>query len=404
MASPRAFPETLCLHHGTPTPVPGAPLSPSLTLSTSFHTAPGAVGFSATDLTDTEPNFYGRWGHPASTLLETRLAALEHGAGAVCYASGMAAITALFLSRLAAGGHLLLSDVCYAGVAELAHQTLPRFGIRVTQVDTANPRDVADAILPGATKLLHIETPANPTLKLSDIAALSTIAHDAGIELSVDSTIATPLATKPLALGADYVVHSLTKYICGHGDALGGAVIVADPARLPELRQGALIHQGATLNPFAAWLITRGLETLPARMRMHEANARAVADFLGQHPKIAEIYWPGSPRHPQSALARQQMENFSGLLAFTTTTDAAALARQLAARLRVFAYAVSLGKTKSLLFHIPTDDILRTSFHLPPQGQRAYRSWAKDGIFRVSVGLEHPEDLIADLRQALDAA
>jgi len=212
--------------------------------------------------------------------------------------------------------------------------------------------------------------------------------------------IATPVSTQPIALGADYVVHSLTKYICGHGDALGGAIVVRDHQRLPELRR-VLVHQGAALHPFAAWLIARGLETLPARMRVHEANARAAANFLRSHPKVAAVYWPGLESHPQAALARRQMRNFSGLLAFTEKADGAAIARQLAERLRVFAYAVSLGKTKSLLFYIPTDDILRTSFQLDPPGAASYRSVDGDGLFRVSLGLEHPEDLIRDLDQAL---
>jgi cystathionine gamma-synthase len=183
---------------------------------------------------------------------------------------------------------------------------------------------------------------------------------------------------------------------------MGGAIVVRDRERLPDLRQGALVHQGAALNPFAAWLIARGLETLSARMRIHEANARVVADFLSSHPTVAAVYWPGLKTHPQITLARRQMSNFSGLLAFTVKKDGAALARQLAERLQVFCYAVSLGKTKSLLFYVPTDDILRTSFRLDAAGTEAYRSWAGDGVFRVSVGLEHAEDLLRDLRQALE--
>jgi len=401
MANLRAHPETTVLGFGASASLLGTPvLSPPLVAATSFYTAPDAVGFSAADMTDATPYFYTRWSNPTVAMLEARLAVLEGGAAAVCYASGMAAIAALFLSRLKAGDHVILSDVCYAGVAELAHETLPRFGIAVTPVDTANPEAVSRAIRPGVTRLLHVETPANPTLKLGDIAALAAIAHEAGADLSVDSTIATPVSTQPIALGADYVVHSLTKYICGHGDALGGAIVVRDRERVAELRQ-ALVHQGAVLSPFAAWLIARGLETLPARMRVHEANARAAADFLRYHPKVAAVYWPGLESHPQAALARRQMTNFSGLLAFTTKGDGAAVACQFAERLRVFAYAVSLGKTKSLLFYIATDDILRTSFQLDPLGAASYRSVAGDGLFRVSLGLEHPEDLIRDLDQAL---
>ncbi len=392
--------ETIALHAGAPARTIGAPVAAPLIASASFHTAPDAVGFSATDLTDATPHFYSRWGNPTVGLLEHRLAAMEGGAGAVCFASGMAAISAVFLSRLQAGDHLVLPDVCYAGVREFAQDTLARFGIEVTAVDTSDPRQVAAALRP-RTRLLHIETPANPILKLSDIKALTELAHQAGIEVSVDSTIATPMATQPIALGADYVVHSLTKYICGHGDTLGGVVVAANPERLADLRQGALIHHGAALSPFAAWLIARGLETLPARMRMHESNARAVAEFLQGHAKVDAVYWPGLDSHPQAALAHRQMRNFSGLLAFRTRADSAAMARQLAERLKVFSYAVSLGKTMSLLFHIPTDDLLRTSFRSTPAAAQAYRSWAGDGVFRVSVGLEHPDDLLRDIDQAL---
>lgn len=394
-------PETLVLHAGACAPVVGQPVSPSLVAATSFYTAPEAVGFSANDMQSDSPHFYTRWGNPTIDLLESRLSALEAGVGAVCYASGMGAVSALFLSTLRAGDHLVLSDVCYAGVAELAHQFLPRFGITCTQVDTADLQALAAAIQPGVTKLVHIETPANPLLKLSDIAAIAKLSHAAGALLSVDSTIATPIATQPLQLGADYVVHSLTKYMCGHGDTIGGAVIVRDADLLAGLRQGALVHHGATISPFAAWLILRGLETLPLRMRAHESNARVVAEFLQAHPCVDKVYWTGLASHPQAALAKRQMANYSGLLSFTVKTGGAAMAKQLAERLRVFSYAVSLGKTKSLLFYIPTDDILRTSFQLSAEGNHAYRTLASDGLFRVSVGLEHADDLIADLSQAL---
>ena len=394
--------DTLALHAGEGRRTVGAPVSPPIVASTSFYSAPDAVGFSAADLTDETPHFYTRWGNPTVDLLESRLAALEGGAGAVVYASGMAAISALFFARLRAGDHLIIPDVCYAGVAELAHDVLSRFGIAVSVVDMSNADAVAAAIRPGTTRLVHIETPANPILKLTDIAAISRIAHDAGAELSVDSTIATPIATQPIALGADYVVHSLTKYVCGHGDALGGAVVVRDRNRLPDLRQGALVHQGAALNPFAAWLMLRGLETLPVRMRVHESNARAVATFLGDHPAVAAVHWPGLDRHPQLALARRQMRNFSGLLSFTVKGDAASLARRAAERVRIFSYAVSLGKTKSLVYYIPTDDLLRTSFKLDRKSAEAYRAAAGQGVFRVSVGLEEPSDLLRDLAQALE--
>lgn len=393
---------TLFLHGAEEPRQAGAPVSPSIVAATSFHADPDGIGFSANDLAEAPPPFYTRWGNPTVSLLEQRLTLLEGGAGAVAYASGMAAISALFFSRLKAGDHLVFSNVCYAGVAELAHTILPRYGIETTAVDTSNPQAVADAIRPGLTRLIHVETPANPVLRLSDIDTLSSLAHGAGAELSVDSTIATPVATQPLSLGADYVVHSLTKYICGHGDALGGAVITRSEERLNALRNDVLIHHGGALSPFAAWLILRGLETLGPRMRLHEENARAVAQFLEDHPGVDHVLWPGLENHPQADLAKRQMRNFSGLLSFTVTGDGKLRARRLAQVLRVISYAVSLGKTKSLIFYIPTDDILRASFNLREPGADAYREAAGDGVFRLSVGLEDAADLIEDLGRALE--
>jgi len=372
-------------------------LSP-LVPATSFHTHPDAVGFSANDLTEQTPYFYTRWSNPTAEALERREAVLEGGEAAVVFSSGMAAIAGLFLARLKAGDHLVLSDVCYAGVAELAHQTLPELGIEVTAVDTSSLEDVAAALRP-RTRLVHIETPANPILRLADIAAIAWLAHDHGAELSVDSTIATPIATQPLSLGADYVIHSLTKYACGHGDALGGAVIGRHDA-MAALRKSSLIHLGAALNPFAAWLILRGLETLPVRMIAHQQGAAAVAAFLEQHPRIRRVLWPGLPSHPQHELARRQMQNFSGMVSFTADR-APELARQLAERLKLVAYAVSLGKTRSLLFYIPSDDLIGSSFRLAPPAAARYREWTGEGTFRLSVGIEDSVDLIEDLEQAL---
>jgi len=218
--------------------------------------------------------------------------------------------------------------------------------------------------------------------------------------LGVDSTMATPVATKPLALGADLVAHSLTKYLNGHGDALGGAVIGRKQA-MAQLRQGALIHFGGALSPFNAWLIRRGLHTLELRMKAHEASARQVALYLESHPAIKRVIYPGLPSHPQYALAQRQMSNFSGMLTFQTKEDGAEVARRLYRKLQVFTYAVSLGKQRSLLFYIPTADILKSSFTLQGTALQSYRDFAGDGIFRVSIGLEAPEDLCADLDQAL---
>lgn len=389
---------TQAIHAGDAAARPGEPMGSPLVPATSFFADPDAVGFSANDLGAAMPHFYSRWSNPTVDLLERRLAALDGGAAALAFASGMAAATGLFLHTLAAGDHLVVSDVCYAGVAELAHDILPRYGIAVTAVDTSDLAAVAAALRP-ETMLVHIETPANPILRLADIAAIARLAHEAGAKLSVDATMATPIATRPLDLGADFVVHSLTKYACAHGDALGGAVI-GGQEEIAALRKVAAIHFGGVINPFAAWLILRGLETLPARMAAHQTNAAAVAEFLGNHPRVARAWWPGSASHPQHELARRQMRNFSGMVAFSAA-DGAALARRIAERVKVFSYAVSLGKTRSLIFHIPTEDLLRSSFRLEGRAAQAYRDWTGEGTFRISVGLEDPADLIADLDAAL---
>jgi len=390
---------TLALHAGQTRGQLGEPVASSPVLATSFLTHPDASSFSASELPGDARHFYTRWSNPTLELLETRLAALEGGEAAVSFASGMAAISGLFSAELASGDHLVVSDVCYAGVAELAHQILTRQGIAVSFVDTSAPDMVAASLRPN-TRLVHVETPANPTLKLSPIGAIAAIVHAHGAALSVDSTIATPIGQQPLARGADYVVHALTKYVAGHGDALGG-VVIGSRERMDRLRKHSLIHHGGVMAPFNAWLILRGLETLVPRMMLHEMNARAVEAFLSSHPAVERVYWPGSPHHPQHELARQQMRNCSGLLSFSVRGDGEALARRLAGRLGVFSYAVSLGKTKSLLVYIGSDDILRTSFRLDAAQDAAYRAWAGDGLFRVSVGLEDQADLIADLEQAL---
>jgi cystathionine beta-lyase/cystathionine gamma-synthase len=392
-------PATLAIHGAEGEREQGAAVAKPPVLSTSYFTHPDAVGFSATDLKADAPHFYSRWSNPTLDLLERRLALLEGGEAAVSFASGMAAITTLLHDRLKAGDHLVLSNVCYAGVSEYVHHNLKRMGIEVTAVDTSEPARVAEAMRM-STKLVHIETPANPILRITDIAAIAKIAHAHGAELSVDSTIATPIATQPLTLGADYVCHSLTKYICGHGDALGGAVIGSAEA-MARLRKEGLIHMGGALSPFSAYLILRGMETLPLRMKQHEANAQAVAEFLLDHPKIRRVLWPGLQVHKGHSIAEAQMQNFSGLLSFSVTSDGMTMARQLAERLSVISYAVSLGSSKSLCFYIPTEDILRSSFVLDATDAAAYREQAGEGVFRLSVGLEDAGDIIADLEQGL---
>jgi len=391
---------TTAIHAGeAPDPTTGAS-APNLVMSTTY-VLDKPLGFSAQDLGDEAPFIYTRWGNPTVRQLEDKLAALEGAEAGLCFASGMAASAAVLLGLLSAGDHLVVSDTNYAGTAELARKTLPRLGIAVTPVDTSDLAAVEAALRP-ETRMVWTETPANPILRLSDIAALAALAHKAGAKLAVDSTFATPVATRPLELGADFVVHALTKYVGGHGDALGGAVL-GGKAALDALHLEATIHHGGVLSPFNAWLILRGAATLPLRMAAHEAGALEVARFLEGHSKVAKVLYPGLASHPQHDLAKRQMANFSGMIAFQVKGDGPALAQRMAEGLEIVHYAVSLGHHRSLIYWIGTDDLMVSSFGLEGAQLAAYRAFAGDGIFRLSVGLEDAQDLCRDFDQMLSA-
>ncbi|MGH8937040.1 MAG: trans-sulfuration enzyme family protein [Acidimicrobiia bacterium] len=389
---------TRAVHAGEgPDPVTGA-TTPNLVMSTTYALDEADTTFSALGLTEDLPYIYSRWSSPTVDRLEAKLADLEGAEAALAFASGMAAVSSLFLHLLGKGDHLVVSEVGYAGTAELVRDTLPRMGIEVTPVDLSDLGELEGALRDG-TRLVWAETPANPILRLTDLPAVAELAHQSGAELAVDSTFATPVSTRPLELGADYVVHSLTKYLGGHGDALGGAVLGRAEA-LSGLRQEGLIHLGGVLSPFNAWLVMRGLVTLPLRMAAHEEGALKVARFLEEHPRVTKVTYPGLPSHPQHDLAKRQMENFSGMLTFQVE-DGWAMARRFVERLEVFHYAVSLGHHRSLIFYLDTGRMQTSSFRLDEEHLRRYRELAGDGIFRVSIGLEEPDDLCADLEQAL---
>jgi methionine-gamma-lyase len=391
-------PSTRAIHAGeAPDPVTGAS-SPNLVMSTTFALHDTLDSFSALGTGEDVPFVYTRWANPTIRQLEEKLADLEGGEAAVAFSSGMAAANGLLLHRLSSGDHLVVSDVAYAGVVELVRGTLARLGVEVTLADLSDLDDLRRSLRRN-TRLVWAETPANPILRLTDIRAVAEIAHRAGAELAVDSTFATPIATRPLEHGADFVIHSLTKYIGGHGDALGGA-IVGYAERLAKLRQDTSIHLGATISPFNAWLILRGMATLPLRMAVHAQNALQLAKFLESHPKVTQVIYPGLPSHPQAELARRQMANFSGMLTFQVQ-NGPELSRQFAKRLEVFHYAVSLGHHRSLIFYLGTADVQENSFRLDADHLGRYRTFAGDGIFRVSVGLENAEDLCDDLEQVL---
>jgi methionine-gamma-lyase len=388
---------TDAIHAGElPDPVTHAS-APGIVVSTTFL-ADAGTSFSAEDFGDSTPYLYSRWKNPTVDQLEQKLATLEQAEAAVAFGSGMAAITALLLYNLSPGDHLVISDVSYAATAEMTNELIPRLGISVSKVNMSDPENVREALRPN-TRLVYAETPANPILRLTDIEAISVIAQENGSKVAVDATFASPVGIHPLALGADYVIHSLTKYICGHGDAIGGAIL-GNKEDMTAIRKGIAIRTGGILSPFNAWLIQRGASTLPLRMKAHEMGALAVARFLEDHPKVTRVIYPGLASHPQHALARRQLKNFSGMLTFQVTGGEKA-AKIIADRLSIIHYAVSLGHVRSLLFYLPTDNMLRTSFRMTPAQEQSYRAFADDGIFRLSVGLEDPADLIADLEYAL---
>ncbi len=395
---PRWGERTLAIHAGEGIDPITRASSPNLVMSSTF--APSEMaGFSARNRSGYEGYVYARLSNPTVKQLEQKLAALEAGEMALCFGSGMAAAHALLAGRLSEGDHLVISDTNYVGVAELVRDTLPRFGIAVSPVDTSDLDQVAAAIRP-ETKMVWLETPANPIVRLTDIAAVSRLAHAAGVrDVVVDSTFASPIATRPLSLGADFVMHSLTKYIGGHGDALGGAVI-GRREELEALNLEATVHYGGVLSPFNAWLILRGAATLPLRMKAHEETALEVARWLEGHPRIKRVHYPGLLSHPQHELARRQMKNFSGMMTFEVA-DGPALAARMIEKLEVVHYAVSLGHHRSLVYWIPTADLMKSTFRLGPEAEKRYRAFAGDGIFRFSVGIEDAADIIADLERVL---
>jgi methionine-gamma-lyase len=395
-----AGPETRALDAGLVIdPATGA-IAPNISMSVNNVLMPGDGAFSADGVEDLAalPYLYARWTNPTVRQLEQRLASIEGGEDALASATGMAAIAGMLLTLLKAGDHLIVSDVCYAGAAELTQRVLPDFGVEVTAVNMAR-LDLVEAAIRPNTRLIHCESPVNPILRIVDLKALSAIAARHGVLTSVDSTFATPVATRPLSLGVDLVIHSLTKFINGHGDALGGAVI-GRKELVAQIRGRAGVYLGAALSAHSAWLIMRGIDTLYPRMRMASETALAVAEFLESHPQVERVIYPGLASHPQHALARRQMDVFGGMIGFRTR-DPKATASRLAELLRVVHYAFSLGHQRSLVVLMDTEEMMASTYRLTGEALADYRAYAGDGLFRLSIGLETPADIIADLDQAL---
>lgn len=329
--------------------------------------------------------------------LQAKLAALDHGEDAVALASGVAALHAVFFTFLKSGDHVVVGDVTYEAIYRLFSELLPeKYGITATFVDAADPDAVRAAIRP-ETALVHVEVIGNPTTKITDIAAVAAIAHEAGALLSVDSTFTPPPLFRPLDHGADLVVHSLTKYINGHGDAMGGAVIGRRELIQP-IKSDAMVDVGGVISPFNAWLIMRGSVTLPLRLAQHQASAQKVAEFLDADHRVAFVAYPGLAGHPQHDVASRLFggRGYGGMLAFAVDGDAATQDRFVSA-LRVITSAVSLGHDESLIVHVAggADAGPRVAFY-----PEEFRTW---GHLRFSVGLEDTDDILADLSAALDA-
>ncbi len=369
-------PGTLAVHAGHEPDAATGAVAPPIHLATTFRHGPAGERLAGYE--------YQREGNPTNDRLREALKALEGGEEAMTFASGMAAMSTL-LESLPAGARVLFPDDCYTGLRMLFAEFLPERGIVPIEVDMAD-LDAVRTACAQPLAMLWIETPSNPLLKVCDIAALAALGHAAGALVVADNTFATPLLQRPLALGADIVMHSTTKYFGGHSDVLGGALVFARNDALAQRVAHRLHVTGGVMAPFSAWLTLRGCRSLGARMAMHCANARAVATFLSTHPRVARVNWPGLPSHPGHAIAARQMRDFGAMLSIQLHGGRdAALA--VAGRLRVFTNATSLGGCESLVEH-------RASV------EGAHPRSPQD-LLRISVGLEDAGDLVADFAQAL---
>jgi cystathionine gamma-lyase/cystathionine beta-lyase/cystathionine gamma-lyase/homocysteine desulfhydrase len=372
---------TICIHAGqTPDPSTGAIITPIYQTSTYVQEALGKhKGYE-----------YARTQNPTRGALEANIAAMERGTAGFGFASGMAAIGAV-MTLLESGDHVVVTDNTYGGTYRLFERVLRRYRLDFTYVDTAQPSEIERAFRVN-TKMLFLETPTNPTLRLTDLRVASEIAHARRAAVVVDNTFASPYVQRPIELGADLVVHSTTKFLNGHSDSIGGIVIATRDDHIEWLRfvQNA---EGAIIGPMDAWLVLRGTKTLHVRMERHNANGLALAEFLASHPKVQQVHYPGLRSHPQHELAKRQMCGFGGLISFDlgTRDKAAALLNHV----RLMALAESLGGVETLISHPAT----MTHASVPPE--RRQQIGITDGLVRVSAGIEDIEDLKEDLDQAL---
>jgi len=382
---------TLAVHAGeVPCPVTGA-------LDTPIYQSTTFVSANADEMAEVygEEKFgymYTRYGNPTIHALEQKLAALEDGEAALATSTGMAAISTAILGYIKAGDHVVAARSLYGAAYNFLNKKLPRMGGATTFVQSTSVDEFERAIRPN-TRLIYFETPSNPVLEILDIAGLARLGQAHGIPTMIDSTFASPALQQPLGLGVTVVVHSATKYLCGHGDAMGG-VIVGPREYIAELRREVFRDYGGVLSPFNAWLILRGIRTLHLRMPAHCTNAQRIAEFLYQHPKVERVNYPGLKTHPGHDLARKQMKAFGAMMSFEVKGGYES-GKQVMDRVKVFARAASLGDTRSLIVHSAS-----TSHRAVPSEQRLALG-ITNGLVRLSVGVEAADDLVADLDQAL---
>lgn len=385
--------DTKQVHAGEPRDQYGALIPPIYQTSTFYFDSTDAAVAEFGDFMDSFA--YSRITNPSQEYLEEKLAAIEHGRGSVAYASGMGAITGALFAALRQGDHAIFVKAKYSGTEEVAEDWFSRFGIEIDSFSAERLDTDLEPLFKKNTKLVYLESPANPTMVLVDIEKAAKIAHSHGAKVFVDNTFATPYNTNPLDLGADVVIHSLTKYIGGHGDILGGAVISNDDDFIRECKLGTLMHFGSVIAPFTAFLACRGLKTLGIRVKQHNENALKIARFLESDPRIEIVRYPFLESNPQYELAKKQMKGGGGMISFDVAGGLEA-GKTVINSLKLCTLAVSLGDTETLVEQAAA----MTHTMIPKETREA--AGITDGMIRMSVGLEDPDDIIADLKQALD--
>ena len=383
--------DTVEVHAGEPRDTYGSLIPPIYQTSTFYFASTDDAVEACGDYA--ESFAYSRITNPSLDYMEQKLAALEHGKGAVSYASGMGAVAGALFAALKCGDHVIFTKAKYSGTEDITSDWLPRFGIEHDSFQADHLEELEPLIKPN-TKVVYVETPANPTMVLVDLAEVAKIAHRHGGKVFVDNTFATPYNTNPLDLGVDVVIHSLTKYIGGHGDLLGGAVISNDTEFLRQCRLGTLMHFGAVMAPFTAFLVCRGMKTLGVRMRQHNENALKIARWLEADPRIETVRYPFLESNSQYDIAKKQMRGGGGMISFDVKGGLEA-GKKFINSLKLCTLAVSLGDTETLVEQAAA----MTHTMIPKEVREA--AGITDGMIRMSVGLEDPDDIIADLNQAL---